>query len=135
MNHLIKQAVCNTSTVFTIMSGVIDCMLWAELDDETPLDQNHSVSDISDELAESLHKMCVDFLELSGEACIQEAADSQQYGMEHVGHDLWLTTRGHGAGFWDGDYTKELGEKLTKICEGMKAIDVYVGDDAKIYGM
>jgi hypothetical protein len=48
-------------------------------------------------------------------------------------HDFWLTRNGHGAGFWDGDYEEELGEKLTAICKKMGSIDLYVGDDNKIY--
>ena len=53
---------------------------------------------------------------------------------DKVGHDLWLTRNGHGAGFWDGDYADDVGEALTKISEAMGEIDLYVGDDGKIYG-
>ena len=35
------------------------------------------------------------------------------------GHDLWLTTRGHGIGFWDRDELEAdgLGDRLTEACE------------------
>lgn len=35
------------------------------------------------------------------------------------GHDLWLTTRGHGAGFWDRTELDDggLGDALTEACE------------------
>ena len=38
------------------------------------------------------------------------------------GHDLYLTLRGHGAGFWDRAELKadELGERLTKACHESK---------------
>ena len=48
-----------------------------------------------------------------------------------VAHDFWLTRNGHGAGFWDGDY--EFGDELTKIAEKFKQVELYVGDDGKIY--
>lgn len=49
----------------------------------------------------------------------------------HWAHDFWLTRNGHGAGFWDGDY--EHGDELTKIAEKFGSVDLYVGDDGKIY--
>lgn len=48
-----------------------------------------------------------------------------------AGHDFWLTSAGHGAGFWDGDWPK-YGDLLTKKCENQE-INLYVGDDGKIY--
>lgn len=40
-----------------------------------------------------------------------------------LGHDLWLTSRGHGAGFWDRDeLTPELREVLSALCGWRKAI-------------
>lgn len=32
---------------------------------------------------------------------------------EHAGRDFWYTRNGHGCGFWDGDWPKDIGEKLT----------------------
>lgn len=31
-----------------------------------------------------------------------------------AGHDFWLTSQGHGAGFWDGGWPK-YGDMLTKL--------------------
>ena len=53
--------------------------------------------------------------------------------MESVGHDFWLTRNGHGAGFWDGDYEKEIGIKLTELSQQFGECHAYVGDDNKIY--
>jgi hypothetical protein len=50
------------------------------------------------------------------------------------GHDFWLTRNGHGAGFWDGDWPKEAGDRLTKACEEFGEFDLYIGDDGMIYG-
>ena len=35
-------------------------------------------------------------------------------GLKRMGHDLWLTRCGHGAGFWDGDYG-DYGDLITDI--------------------
>lgn len=52
---------------------------------------------------------------------------------EQVAHDFWLTRNHHGAGFWDGDYPKELGEKLTTIAHGFGECNLYIGDDDLAY--
>ena len=40
-----------------------------------------------------------------------------------IGHDLYLTSAGHGVGFWDRDsLPKELGDKLSDLCGWRKAI-------------
>jgi uncharacterized protein (UPF0297 family) len=58
---------------------------------------------------------------------------------EKIGHDLYFTAVGAGAGFWDGDYRHDedphLGNRLTesaKLC-GMPDVDLYEGDDENIY--
>jgi hypothetical protein len=53
---------------------------------------------------------------------------------ERVGHDFWFTRNGHGAGFWDGDYSDDLGERLTEASKAFGEHDIYFGDDGKIYG-
>lgn len=49
-------------------------------------------------------------------------------GAAAFGHDLWLTTQGHGTGFWDREELKimrpsdkvTLGEMITKACEATR---------------
>jgi hypothetical protein len=41
------------------------------------------------------------------------AEDLEGEDMARAGHDFYLTRNRHGAGFWDGDYEKEKGERLT----------------------
>lgn len=55
------------------------------------------------------------------------------YDYEIAMHDFWLTRNRHGAGFWDGDYEKADGEKLTELAHSFGEINLYVGDDGKIY--
>ena len=53
-------------------------------------------------------------------------------------HEFWLTRNGHGAGFrdgdWDGTELGDFGDDLTWICKNeFKPVDLYVGDDNRIY--
>lgn len=53
--------------------------------------------------------------------------------MEQLGHDLWLTRNGHGAGFWDRDLgTVESRNKLTDIAELIGPRDVYRDADLQL---
>ena len=47
------------------------------------------------------------------------------------GHNFWLTRNGHGAGFWNSDYIN--GDKLTELSKDFGPIDLYIGDDNKLY--
>lgn len=42
-----------------------------------------------------------------------------------MGHDLWLTQNGHGAGFWDRGLG-EVGERLTDAAKAYGSADVYL---------
>lgn len=53
---------------------------------------------------------------------------SQQMEAQQLGHDLWLTRNGHGAGFWDRGLG-ELGDLLTKWAKSMGSADLYVDGD------
>ena len=53
--------------------------------------------------------------------------------MERAGHDFWLTRNHHGAGFWDGDWPEDVDEKLTEASHSWGEMDLYVGDDGRVY--
>lgn len=61
------------------------------------------------------------------------------YGISsHIGHDICLTQNRRGAGFWDGDYDVEfkeenLGKIFTDFAHSLGDIDLYIGDDGRIY--
>lgn len=50
-----------------------------------------------------------------------------------VAHDFILARNGHGAGFWDGRWSKPWDGKLTELSEQLGGFDVYVGDDGLVY--
>lgn len=54
--------------------------------------------------------------------------NAQDIGDEHerAGHDFWLTRNGHGAGFWDGDWPKDAGQRLTEASKAYRECHVEV---------
>lgn len=84
---------------------------------------------------EDLDQSVIDAAKKDLEAFFDKAADFLDDGDGNIPtnwpHDFWLTRNGHGAGFWDGDY--ENGDKLAEIAEEFGEVDLYVGDDGKIY--
>ena len=75
-----------------------------------------------------------DAIEIEVSRFITAAADviDDDENYAQLGHDLWLTRNGHGAGFWDRGLGA-LGDRLTKASEAYGSCDVYVGDDGKLH--
>lgn len=107
-----------TLQISETLRSYLNTAIWAELDN------SYSLTDLSPEAMERAENNVSTFEDKAGS--LLTGLD-----MNMVGHDLWLTQNGHGAGFWDGDY--EDGEELTKIAQELTPIDVYVGDDGLIY--
>ncbi len=106
--------------------GFFECALWSSVDDnEDHLDANYSIEDIDESTILKLREQCDQFIEKAG-AMLDDIDDSQ------AGHDFWLTRNHHGAGFWDRGLG-EVGEKLTALSHSFGEIDLYVGDDGKVY--
>lgn len=121
------------------IDGYIDCLLWAETDDDCePLEDNYGRDDISPEAMQSIQDDCLAFLS-QAERFIDDDYFKGSHGEstidEYAGHDFWLTRNGHGAGFWDGDWRKPVGDELTRIAKTFRETSPYVGDDGLIYLM
>lgn len=79
------------------------------------LDKRYTVDDISENFKRDSQKLCDDFMNAAREYFTSEELENETT----IGHDLWLTIAGHGAGFWDGDY--EQGDKLTEIAKSLSS--------------
>ena len=66
------------------------------------------VEDVSEDWLEQAARDCAKF-QAENEGLLELAGSDSQNG-----HDFWLTRNGHGAGFWDRGYPKEVGDWLTK---------------------
>ncbi len=118
----------------------IETMLWSTNDESTesggyPLEDNYGITDIAPETLQRIADDCSRFwssvesmgIDLDAELLKDDDATEQ------AAHDFWLTRNGHGAGFWDGDWSDESEDKLTKLAESFGEQWPYVGDDGLIY--
>lgn len=113
-----------------IVRGYIECALWAPSDAEV---EDASPLELDEKAFEQLKKDALDFLEDNRDD-IELALEYPRYiNLEYVGHDIWLTRNYHGVGFWDRGLPKDLGDRLTKAAHDLGEIDLYRGDDGKVY--
>ena len=124
----------NELMIHNILEGYLNTALWASSSAEGNLDDFYSVEDFS---KEAKQKAMADVEKFVGMAesdinkVLSGSWDAEK--METIGHDLFLTRNGHGAGFWDGDYEEEVGKNLTNIAKNMGSANPYIGDDNKIH--
>jgi len=100
-----------------------------------PLDANYSVDDLAPETKRRMIEDCEKFHAENGALVVDEnLTHAKRWDAERLGgHDFWLTRNGNGAGFWDGDWRKEVSDRLTKAAQVFGTFDLYLGDDGKIY--
>ena len=108
----------------------IEAALWSSTDNSDdqggdPLDANYGQDDIAPETLACILTDC--------EAFQRDHAEDISGDVERAGHDFWLTRNHHGAGFWDGDWDSEVGERLTEASHAYGSLDLYVGDNGLIY--
>lgn len=112
--------------------GCIECALWAINDESTapggePMDKNYNWAHIADESLAKIIADCANF-QNSQKGLLALAGNESQNG-----HDFFLTRNHHGSGFWDRGYEGDTGEKLTNAAHDAGGMDLYIGDDGKIY--
>jgi hypothetical protein len=120
----------------------LECALWSSSDDDgTPLDAQYDIQDVAPETLEKLVDECKQFQTSQAWQAALAGDDPrtdrpQGYGCnleESAGYDFWLTRCGHGAGFWDGDWKEPHASALDELSKQFGNVDLYVGDDGKIY--
>ena len=65
------------------------------------------------------------------DSCICTRGSERYTKAGQAGHDFWLTRNGHGAGFWDGDWSENYADLLSKGAEAYGKVDVF-DDGGKI---
>lgn len=123
--------------------GYIECALWASYDESNesggdPMDQNYSLEDIAPGTLSQMITDCERFQSENEELLriyyqtVRRTDDSPA--MSYAGHDFWLSRNGHGAGFFDRDNVdKDTRDKLQDAVKRCGPVDLYIGDDGKIY--
>ena len=130
-NVLIEERFLNSKSLITeaIMGkleyDVLEAYLVAALWTNEEEIEGGNIHDFDPEAKESANNDVLAFMKAAGELL-------QGMEPEQIGHDLWLTRNGHGAGFWDRGLG-EKGEVLSNIARKMGGKDLYRGDDGKLY--
>lgn len=103
------------STYRKIAEAFIECACWSTL----VLTEDSDGSDLDPADAYELAEGEAFRLGLLACRWVRDHRELVEQAIEHaslraIGHDLWLTSQRHGAGFWDGGYPEALGDALTE---------------------
>lgn len=123
-------------------TAYIEAALWSSMDnsDENtggdPLDKNYDADDLAPDTRAKMIEDCERFQRLYGwelehATCTRGSGGYTQ--RAQAGHDFWLTRNGHGAGFWDGDWSEPQATTLTTGAKLFGEFDLIVGDDGQIH--
>jgi len=122
-----------------IVAGYITACLWSSVDqDDEGNETFYDEFDPSSQLKGEANYLCALFYDANEADCnlfAEQYQPSQDHNVwECLGHDLWLTSAGHGVGFWDRGLG-ELGERLTEACQQKPYAYkcAYIGDDQLVY--
>jgi hypothetical protein len=120
----IDEAAMLPLNIDQIVYSYLETALWSTEEEENGL-QGKSIADVDKMSVQGAKKDVIDFLR---QAETQAPDELQSYDAKALGHNLWLSRNGHGAGFFD-----ENNDKLQDIARNMKGVDMYLGDDGKVY--
>jgi hypothetical protein len=106
------------------LEAYLECALWCGFIDDKD-NSAHDMTDIAAETLERIRKECAAFVTYNADDIADRLASA--------GHDFYLTRNHHGAGFWDGDWPGDAGQRLTENAHAYGSQDLYVGDDGRVY--
>ena len=118
------------------LTGAVEACLWSTM--PTPAEEDIAILETADQytiteqelgkLRGTLAYFMSDWFMENHQTLL--LATDESYTWEHVGHDFWLTSQGHGAGFWDRGLG-EVGDTLTDSVSGHSDIvGLYLNDEA-----
>lgn len=136
----------NRDDLSPFVRGYIAGILFAETDESDdqggdPLDYNYDIEDFAPETLKTIIEDCNNFI-AENEKYWKNAECPPGLGNDwtvehHAGYDLWLTSRGHGVGYWETDrkemYGKENAQALDKAAKSFGEKTIYIGDDGLLY--
>lgn len=117
-----------------MFKGYVITALWSTTDCDSgdSFNAHYDFDDFSEDAKRSMWEDCVAFADETEGIRGDISADD-------MGHNFWLNRNGHGAGFWDRDYSGvdgcdgDTGNKLSAASKVWGGCDLYVGDDGQLY--
>ena len=118
---------------------VDDCLVAALWTSEDDLERNSESDDfepptINDFAPETRSEMELNIRRfmIENEKDLKDAIESGGLSFSQIGHDFWLTSNHHGAGFWDRGLG-DAGERLTDSAQGFGELDLFQDEDGTVY--
>jgi hypothetical protein len=120
--------------------GFIEAMLWSTPGDVEAMEEDLLNYDLAENTRLALRALCENWTRQQ-ETLLREYVERRQPDtcagpidtFAYAGHDFWLTSAGHGVGFWDRGLG-DLGDQLTAACKPLEyRMEAYVGDDNLVY--
>lgn len=122
----------NKERVEVVLKHYLIAALWSSTDsdnEDTPFDTDYDVEDFDKKTVDKARQLIIKFM-------IDNEADLKASGLddEQIGHDLWLTQVGHGAGFWDREgVSKEVGNRLSEESKKLGQSANLYAENGKVY--
>jgi hypothetical protein len=109
-----------------VLKHYLICALWSSCDEKgNPFDRSFDLSHIAESSRLQSLEAVKDFIDANREDLLLWRGDNRD---EQIGHDFWLTRNGHGAGFWESDWSSispGLGRRLTDAAEVYGSVNVF----------
>lgn len=132
------------SSVNPTAKALLHTLLWSSNTEEgIPLDRDYGPEDVNENDVQRLYAEFQRFVSLAEKEisekigdnwdCLDDFYDLQQPAENQTEHDYILTRNGHGCGFYDGDWAREVAHILAVAADTHGPITPYVGSDGKIY--
>ena len=113
-----------TNDYSEILNSYLEAALWTVNDDGDMDIKGKTIHDFDPQSKAQALKDIQDFIKIAGQQAPDELAS---YDDGNLGHNIWLSRNGHGAGFFDDN-----NDKLQDIARNMKEKYVY-GDGKHVY--
>lgn len=116
-----------------ILTGYLDAALWTEeerLEEEAEEDGKDCDISISNVTPDSIYKVIKDIKKLIQECPLGVAEAIDKGGYEQLGHDIHLSSNGHGVGFLDRGY--DNGDSLQECARKLGETNIFINNDCSI---
>jgi hypothetical protein len=113
-------------------SGAPYCPQWGCCWSCGEVPDSYGFFELAPKALETMRRDCEAFETANG-----AAIDACEHDTRQVGIDFWFTRNGHGGGFWDREAETDAGkdalDALDTAARAFRGVDLYRGDDGKVY--
>jgi hypothetical protein len=129
----INESVIDDKFIRKAMEGYLEAALWTEeerIKGEDGEDIDFNIHNFTEDAEIDTYLHIKKFLNGLSDK-VKSFIDEGGILPEQLGHDLWLTQNGHGAGFFDRGYEDDIEENLTSVAKKHPEVVLELGDDGR----